>query len=98
MLLVREHAEREDALLRSAPEHFAGDAHTARHRQRHVEDHDVGLGMFHEGICRLGLVRFAHEVQIGLRGEERPEPLPEQPVIVDDDELHGHPLYRTLRK
>src|SRR5229473_567564 len=90
VLLVGEHAEREDALVRLAAQDLARHAHPARQRQRHVEEQDVRLHVVDERVGVLCLARFSHELEIGLRGEQGPHPLPEEAVFIDEGELERH--------
>jgi len=76
--------------VRLAPEHLARDAHAAGQRQRDVEEQYVGLSLIHECVGVLRLARLAHELEVGLRREQRAQPFAEQTMIIHETQFDRH--------
>ena len=92
VLLVCEHAERQDSLLRLPAQDLARHADAAGRRERDVEEENVGLRLVDEGVGVLCLAGLSHELEVRLRREERPHPLAKEPMIIHQGEFdrHGH--------
>ena len=97
MLLVQEHAEREDLLSRLAAQHLARHGHPAGGRQRNVEHDEIGLRGLDDGVRFLGMAGLTRDHQVRLAGNQGAKALAEEPMVVDEDEPDGHGQMHLVR-
>ena len=89
VLLVRIHAQDEDARAGELLQDLARHLEAVHLRHRHVEDDHVGL-LGAQDVERLGAVAgFAHDEDVLFVLENPPEALADQGVIVDEDDADG---------
>jgi hypothetical protein len=74
--------KQDDATMQAEIDDFGERLESSKQRHRQIEKQDVGSRLADERNC-LGSVRgLANYLEIGLGVEQRPEPLPEQRMIV----------------